>query len=455
MFTISVESCDHCGQDIINPLTVGKLHLCTHHYSYYVECDYCGVATSETKVESLSGFNYCPDCLDENFSLCGGCGKYIPNEEKEELGKNCYCEECYEERGLCDHCGDVCFLDDMREVDGEFFCQVCFDHNYFFCYSCSEVFPVDDVHNAMGDDYCPDCFFEEFDTCLTCGAIEGRDDGFFTDNGEFFCEICYEAEMARDCPGLHSYGYKPESDFHRAKLDEKNTPTFGLELEVETTDRENRPDMVEESTSRFTYCKEDGSLSSACGFEVVSHPFTWTWHQEQGKRFWDDLLDTLVEGGCRSYDTGSCGIHINISKASFTTLHLYKFLKFYYENLKFIEGISQRTESSSRKGCQWAARKESLENQKPSTWASKAKSKDSHGRYTAVNLENHATVEVRIFRGTLNKASFHKNIEFVKASFEYSKKCGMNDITVEGFKAYVAKNAQYKHLHAFIERKGL
>ena len=52
----------------------------------------------------------------------------------------------------------------------------------------------------------------------------------------------------------------------------------------------------------------------------------------------------------------------------------------------------------------------------------KAKKKDGNSeRYVAINLKNSQTIEIRIFRGTLNFNSFMKNIEFAHALFMYTK----------------------------------
>lgn len=54
-----------------------------------------------------------------------------------------------------------------------------------------------------------------------------------------------------------------------------------------------------------------------------------------------------------SYDSGTCGIHVHLSRNQFTgCLHLYKFQRLFYENAAFVKTISQRKGDSLR---QWAA----------------------------------------------------------------------------------------------------
>ena len=81
----------------------------------------------------------------------------------------------------------------------------------------------------------------------------------------------------------------------------------------------------------------------------------------------------------------------------------------------------------------------------------------SNGRYSVINTENEATLEVRIFRGSLKKERVLSAIEFVTAGVEYTR-----DLKVTGankalswlqFVAYVAQNhEQYPNLFNTMEK---
>jgi hypothetical protein len=45
----------------------------------------------------------------------------------------------------------------------------------------------------------------------------------------------------------------------------------------------------------------------------------------------------------------------------------------------------------------------------------------SNGRYSAINTENDATLEVRVFKGSLRKERVLSALEFVAASVEYTQ----------------------------------
>jgi hypothetical protein len=140
-------------------------------------------------------------------------------------------------------------------------------------------------------------------------------------------------------------------------------------------------------------------------------------------------------------------MHIHISKANFTTWHLYRFLKFFVENKEFIVSISQRKIEKLQK---WA----NIEDENDSSLIYKAKKKDGNDkRYVAINLQNKATIEIRIFRGTLNSNSFMKNIEFAHSLFMYTKE--NKDISLDGFKMYLESSCDYSNLKKFINLKNL
>ncbi len=83
---------------------------------------------------------------------------------------------------------------------------------------------------------------------------------------------------------------------------------------------------------------------------------------------------------------------------------MYFFEKFWDKILRF----SRRTESQAN---HWASRYGSnTENPKETLKSAKS---SGLGRYTAVNLENTFTVELRIFRGTLRYKTFVATLQFV------------------------------------------
>ena len=74
------------------------------------------------------------------------------------------------------------------------------------------------------------------------------------------------------------------------------------------------------------------------------------------------------------------------------------------------------------------------------------------GKYLGVHLTWKKTVEVRIFRGTLVKKSFLRNIEFTMASYEFSKEVGMRDVQTNTFIKWLDNDRKYPNLREYIKR---
>jgi hypothetical protein len=316
------------------------------------------------------------------------------------------------------------------------------------CSGCNGIYR----YNSM---WINDAYMERYDLVHDCdGDIRNIDDVYYWESD---CEWHDEPEEGSeeeeddddddmDSATINSYSYRPSMKFCSLSNENSNAPFFGIELEVE---RKNSKGLKHKYMAGMIqhehwYFKTDGSLTD--GFEIVTHPMTFNYIQQSEKTF-TDSLKLLIENGYNSYDANTCGMHIHISKKSFNTWHLYRFLKFFVENKEFIVAISQRKMEKLKK---WA----NIEDDTDSSLIYKAKKKDGNGeRYVAINLKNTATVEIRIFRGTLNINSFMKNIEFAHALFMYTKE--NKDVSLDGFKSYIESSCDYSNLKKFINLKNL
>ena len=123
----------------------------------------------------------------------------------------------------------------------------------------------------------------------------------------------------------------------------------------------------------------------------------------------------------------------------------------------FIYTISQRSADSTG-GCRWGPSSEYNDAGRQNILKEKAKLKRWSGRYTAVNLENRSTYEVRIFKGTLKPESFHKNLEFVKSAYDYTLYESYRNVSVDGYLRYITdsrrKNQSYNLIN-FLKKKGV
>jgi len=151
----------------------------------------------------------------------------------------------------------------------------------------------------------------------------------------------------------------------------------------------------------------------------------------------------LRDGGCRSYKTSTCGLHIHTPKSAWTALALYKAMEFFRRNVDLITLIA------CRDGGNWASIESDHHEIKY-----RCKSKTGGARYRAINLTNSATVEFRIFRGTLAPEGIFRCLEFVDCFWRFCNAAGLSELTPGAFLVFLARNRrQYPNLAQFIARK--
>jgi hypothetical protein len=229
---------------------------------------------------------------------------------------------------------------------------------------------------------------------------------------------------------VHRYSHKPEPIFHGSKHDHLK---IGLELEIERGGYDNRvcdkileivhPEGVIDADS-IMYGKTDSSINN--GFEIVTHPCTFAFHMQNIP--WGALLQKAEELSFNPNPT-SCGLHLHLSRRYWgqsetrQDVGIMKLLflveRYWDKLLKF----SRRTQEQVDR---WASRY-GMRNT-PKEILDYAKS--GQGRYKAVNLENPHTVELRLFRGTLDPKVLRATIQLCFVLAQVSK-----GTTVEGIVA--------------------
>ena len=312
-----------------------------------------------------------------------------------------------ENKVYCSHCGELIENDNYEEVCGEIVCTDCYENHTTTCERCGNVIWTAD---SYGDEYttlCHHCYENHYTRCSNCDALLHEDDAYHLD-GYDYCSDCYHDEVDRN-RNIHDYGYKPEPVFYG-----KYSRYFGVELEIDGAgkDDDNAEEIlnIANKDDEHIYIKSDGSLDD--GMEIVSHPMTLDYH----KQFkWEEIMKKAIYLGYRSHQTSTCGLHVHVNRDCLgdnreeqdeTISRILYFVEHHWnELLKF----SRRSEYAMNR---WAARygfektgREILD---------KAK-KGNNGRYAAVNLMNYATIEFRMFRGTLKYNTFIAVLELVNA----------------------------------------
>ena len=299
----------------------------------------------------------------------------------------------------------------MTYIEGDYYCGDCRDDGFYYCDNCEE-YKSNPLNYIAGDSWC--------DACIeACGAS--------------WCDYCNEHEIdlcdanfdpddvdvwtSRDYDGIMNYNFKPSRpDFFMGSADIDDSRLFyGMELEVESMDNSMTDGMniIKDSLAELVYFKADGSLDR--GYELVTYPFTFNYYSEAiDFRFLSELQDL----GYRSWSAGTCGLHLHISRTGFASAgHIWKFAQLILSNQFAWSKLAGR--NSSR----WA----SFDSETNSVMKV-LKGEKFPERYCAVNLSNIDTIEVRIFRGSLNERRVRSAIESIDSAIQYTRTLSVHDI---------------------------
>ena len=174
------------------------------------------------------------------------------------------------------------------------------------------------------------------------------------------------------------------------------------------------------------FFETDGSLDN--GFEIISQPHTIDAFYEKTDS-WKMMLDILSDATFKSHNAGTCGLHIHVSKTWFGSserqqnFHIGKIYKFFDAYWTDLLKASRRDTSSTyycNKNNTNIKRREENRRHKTESRAWQAQAKYDHdtrhnseSHHCALNNSNYGTFEIRLGRGTLNKASFFAWIDLV------------------------------------------
>src|ERR1700693_1004043 len=327
---------------------------------------------------------YCEECYENIFSACGECdavtlkdnlvSAFSRNENEIEI-----CESCREEYYACENCSDIIHSDTVYSYRDHSFCRACYEENYFTCHNCG-----DSYHNDhYGDD----------GECSSCSEENSEGDG--------------------NSGNIQNYSYKPDPIFFRGETETMKEKFFmGVELEIETPERSENGDISDSITRKELYFKTDGSLTE--GFEIVSHPATLDYHLNN--MGWENTLTKLQKTQCKSHNTKTCGLHIHVSKRVFTQMEAIRVGIFVNLNCERFEAIARRKQSSfSRFKYIKKGRESNKRDYSSRDTGNYMEANKNDERYEALNYQNRATIEFRLFKGTLKVNTFLATLELTHA----------------------------------------
>ena len=415
--------------------------------------------------------------IDNELVECEECGEIkLGDNTYNTYDGNCVCYNCYDAHGwgMCDHCGYAVYPNDFATVDNgnEYWCPDCIGNYATWCDGC-ESYTSDNTYTiytsadrSTSVEWCQECCDSgDAYCCDECGQYYTYDCGSYDeDSDRWYCDEC----SGGHCATIHNYSYKPTPQF-RKDTDEQNIDNndlcfFGVETEVDGQCGVNRSRAVtdlHEILQDFFYYKNDGSLNY--GFECVSHPATikyWLSCEETIKR----AFTSLVNNNFRSHQTDTCGYHIHASRKYLgrTSEEQNKVIN---KILLILEGFRPQIERFSRRkdyhwsqflsdnavGNNYIADKNDIKNTKV---IDKAR-KDVTGRYAVLNLNNTATIELRVLRGTLNIETFFAGLELFKTIIDLAKTRTEKQLNGLKWGKLINYNKDFYHLRAYNKRRGI
>lgn len=330
-----------------------------------------------------TGGHACDACVSQGcFQLCTGCDSLASNQRRTIDGARC--RGCIRRDGYaqCDYCNQLATSLTLT-ADQESVCHV-------------------DARNLAR---CGECegLIRSGDYCHGCADSLGDDCG---------CSDCHEIRNS----DLMSYGFTPRPRFHGS-----GPAYLGLELEMEVDTRCSRYGAAETARDVLNglgWCKEDGSLSN--GFELVCHPMDYQWAIEHFP--WDLLRELAEDHGCIA--AGSAGLHVHVSRKAFDDpAHVFRWMKFVYRNPDQVQTVARRHGSS------WAGFGDHLRKRVKEF----AKGDTNAERYSAINVQNTHTFEVRVFASSLNQREVKAALGLVSASVEYTRQLTVPVILAGGW----------------------
>jgi hypothetical protein len=387
------------------------------------------------------------------------------------------CNACSDIFWVCDECGETgmgnaggTWVDDAR------LCKSCFTEqldreDIVMCENCS-CFTKDWKNHidTNGNDrrLCNICYHERGHRCADCDQrLYDHLDRFRFHNDETYCKECYgdHAVVAEydhfdpDPPIL-------QTDSERRRHD---TLMFGLEFEYEMDWGKFYREGMDEAyigkmmadcvpNKKWGYVKHDGSMQH--GVEFATNPMTELFYTKNRKVI-SEILIKWKKAGFRTdqWDEEeqryNCSLHMHMSKAAFTSAHIYKFVRFFYKAhmRKLVQAICQR---DANKFAQFKR-----DDFRKTVQLAKDKANVSGDRYSVINLigghwhENQgrksATVEFRLFQASLDPDIVHKNIEFMLGVYRFTRDNSITHITQKNFFKFLRKTKnRYRYLINFL-----
>lgn len=410
-----------------------------------VECEYCHEMRKKSKMKTayffranITGYvagEVCEQCIGEYFRVCDDCGDYFDKNTMTETEEgDMVCDACLSENYVkCGECGDWIRENNARYVPSEdiYICDRCYDSYFVTCSDCGEIIREDSAYwvEYRSEYVCGSCYDRNYFTCDRCGEVYPLDESYELD-GEYYCEYCYEEENREmESEEIMSYhGNRGRWEKFKTAKDNENSYYMGGELEIEHRENscENQRNAVEIIKENINcYLEHDGSLNYG-GFEIVTQPQTYNYFMDNYEKY-KRAFEELVKLGYISHNSSNCGLHFHFTAPQENREDIVSRLWLIIETYK-----EQFEKISRRRNYHWCHfLSESIsKNKRCNLPKMKLVNKDG-SRYMVINNQNPNTIELRLFKGTLNIDTFYADLQLTNNLFNlaYDLSIPLEEIT--------------------------
>lgn len=223
---------------------------------------------------------------------------------------------------------------------------------------------------------------------------------------------------------------------------EHSPPLFGVELELSTSWTPKQ--IIDATDEPFLIIKSDSSITGEFNnkYELVTAPTSMRVQRTQWAHFFNqidyDQFDT-------NNNTNN-GMHVHLDRKNFKDpSHLQAFTWFINSplNREFMIAVSERTLPSLGQFCAFLnipATSNLFDNYRNIVERCQGQS-----RYSAVNFQKRATIEVRFFKGIVSFATVIKNLEFLEAALEFTHNRSIASNNLRTFFAWLEDTPSNKY----------
>lgn len=341
-------------------------------------------------VESTYSCDLLPEYLDNEYEEFGGTIVFRSDIH------NGLCDEYF----ICDECDEIHHVDELENINGDKLCYDCVQDHYVYSDIMGEYIHESDVcyvgDNAMSYDFRSDNYYR----CENCGEWVDEDDVVETEDGYYLCDDC-----ADDYRIGNQYWYRDNfiHDYH-PDIDLEfygDGPKYlGCEWEIQGGGEDDRKARRLFGDNKYFYCSHDGSLDE--GFECITMPCSP--HVLLNDINWERLTGAVLGEGYN--DPDGAGFHIHISRDHFNDRSaIGKLVRFFYKYYDELVEFANRDEDDAT---HWA---DCTDCDGDSTFY-RSYEKAMEKRYSAVNVQNSHTVEIRLFNSSYDARDIRSYIQF-------------------------------------------